>query len=170
MKVASVKAPKKVKHNTPIAKSKKYAGEHNGKRSAWIDEYSDCFGLKMHPVTEAFIERFSFDLVTWARKDDSIVFEDFLIEKGMEDRTFYRFASKYEQLGIAHRFAIMCLSARREKGGLRNELNAAMIMKSMPMYSQKWRDLLEWTAKISEGSNAPSTIIVQKAPFVLEEK
>lgn len=167
MKKVVEKAPKKTNSSTLVSKAKK-DDSLQGRRSTWRDEYFDCLTLKQHPVTDAFLERFSNDLILWAKKEDSLVLEDFMIEKGMGIKTFYRFAEKYEELKHANEFAVMALAARREKGGLKNQLNAAMVLKSMPMYSQRWKDLIEWNAKMSEGSNAPSTVIVQMEPFKAE--
>ena len=167
MKQSSVtkKSHKKINPNIISTDSNKDKSIKGERRSTWRDEYMSLLTMNQHPVTDAFLERFSRDLIIWAKKEDSLVLEDFLIEKGMALATFYRFSSKYEVLKEGHEFAVMCLAGRREKGGLTNKLNAAMVMKSMPLYSQRWKDLLEWTASVSEKNNAPSTVIVQMEPF-----
>lgn len=163
--MATTKAIKNTKSNVPTRKSTKYQSDGNGKRTAWIDEYIDCFSLTMHPVTEAFIDRFSADLIAWSKKDDSLVMKDFCIEKGMPQSVFYSYVAKYPKLKIANEFAKMCVASRREKGGLTNRLNAGMVTLSMPIYDSEWKDLLEWKAKMAEKNTAPSTVIVQMEPF-----
>lgn len=60
----STKQTNTLKSDTP-----KIVRATDSAKSKWLEGYTDCFGMKDKPVTEAFLERFSNELITWAKND-----------------------------------------------------------------------------------------------------
>jgi hypothetical protein len=132
------------------------------------------FQLRTIPVSDGYLDKLACRLIEWARNNNNaLVLEQFLVENNLSWDTFLRWKNRHERLGQAHQFAKTCLSARREVGGLKNTLNSAMVMKTMPMYSEQWLELTKWYEKLKEGSESRGsniTVVMEPIPSIEDQK
>jgi len=146
---------------------KQRSSEPKVQASPWLDEYQDCFTLKVKPITQAFIERFSTDLVNWAYNDqDALIISQFYLGKGISPQTFYRWVNKYELIKDANEIAKRCIGNRREIGALKKKYSESMILQRQCAYDPEWEaDRLRKNQDKIDGA-----IAVKRADKDLEEK
>jgi hypothetical protein len=138
-------------HNTkkPIKDTKKRTKTEDRPKET-KNPYLGTDAWRIVPVTQAAIARLVEDLYKWIEETDALCFDRFLIEKRIGKTCYYEWVKKYPELQAAHTHAIMSLSVNREEGALRNKLNAAMVIHSMPMYSDEWKKNIEWRESIKK--------------------
>ncbi len=153
----------------PIMKENKQAKkrDNESKSSPWLEDYMDCFTLKMKPITEAFIHRISLELMAWAEKDeDAIKLEQFYTPKRIPRSTFDRWADKYEVLGRAKEIAFSYISSRRELNALNRKYDASTNNNMMPKYDKDWKAMAEWRNKLKidaqEKDSGTKIVVIEK--------
>jgi len=110
-----------------------------------IDQYSDLFLLREKPVPEVFVERMAADLIDWAiNDDDALLLIDFQVSRLISPQTFTQWTKKFPFFMKAKRIALQIIGSRREKGALKNKLNANMIIKRQHAYDPDWKKDEEW--------------------------
>src|SRR5271157_1197618 len=103
------------------------------------------FQFRAFPITDAMLEHLTVKLIDWARNNkEALTLDSFLAENNLIWETVKKWRDRYERLDHAWKFAKVCLSARREVGALKGTLNSAVVLKTMPIYSQEWKELLRW--------------------------
>lgn len=161
-------AKKKVSHNDTILQDNT---ENAAPPIKW-SSYLDLISFRQKPINPAFIEKLAAEEVAWAlNTEDALVFEEFLMLKGIGQSTFYKWLHAHESLAKAHNFAMMVIGVRREKGAINRKFDANIILKSLPIYSESWRNLEEWRSKLTEKANAGNvTVIMEQFPSSDEVK
>lgn len=165
MKVAT-KSTKNFKLSTPKTNVKKVPRALDRKTTPWIEDYQDFFTYRMQPVSEGFLERLANELITYAENSEILRIEWFFTSKRIDPTTGRDWAAKYENFGKAYKIAKLIIGMRREDGGLKMNLSSAMVLHSMPLYDETYKELLVWKAKMqseSEGKGQ-STINVIMNP------
>lgn len=143
---------KTVKPKKPVA-----VRDKEGKVSPWYDEYKDCFTFTFKPVNQTFIDRISMDLVAWARDNDKAVkIAQFYTSKGIHYDTYYSWIAKHPHFKMAHEMALELLGCRRELKALEKDYDSSYVANTMPMYDRKYKEMLEWKAKLKAESNENS--------------
>jgi hypothetical protein len=167
MKTELKKVAKTAKHNTVLKKETKNDRDPIRAKSPWMEDYQDFFTHKCHPVSQAFLDRLSCELIEYVENTKTIFrHEWFFTQKRIYPKTARRWAEQNEQFGRVYEVSKFILGMRREDKGLRKEFDSGLISTSMPLYDEEWRNLLEWKSKIAEKNTAPSTVIVQMEPFL----
>lgn len=156
---------KNFKHNiNKIDDTKNIARDRENLSSPWLEEYRDCFTFKMKPITEAFIDRFSKDIISWANDPKSLRISQFFNGKGIPGRTYWGWTEKYEKIKDAHEYALSVIADRREIGALERKYDSGYIANTMVMYDFKWREMVEWRSNLkaqeSKSSSNPITVIL----------
>lgn len=130
--------------------------------SPWLEDYLDCFTFKYKPVTQAFIDRISKELVEWAQNDhEALKLSEFFNKKRIPRNTWDAW-SRYPEFKAARSIAVEALGNRREKGAITRKFDAGTVNFMMPMYDKDWREQTEWRAKLkaeSEQAPIPQTVI-----------
>lgn len=137
----------------PSKKSPKGTTKRRTKKAPvkWLEEYKDCFSLKTKPVTEHFIDRFFSDLIQQAISDDDLLtIESYYLYKGVDPDTYYGWVNKYPVAKKLHQVALYMIGSKREKGGLKRKYDPSMVSSSMPLYNERWKELLEWKTLLKE--------------------
>lgn len=129
------------------------------KVSPWLEDYLDLQSFRLKPITQASIERLSNELIQWSLKEDSLVFRDFYDDKYIPEDTWYRWLNKYPELKAAHTLAKGRIGSRREKGALMRKYDGSLIVNSMPMYDNEWKELLSWKTSLKDQSTSGSVTI-----------
>lgn len=109
----------------------------------------DIFTLRQQPISDAVLEQLAFRLIKWVMTKKEIIIDDFLEQEGKSLRQFNRFVDRSPKLKEVFDFAKMCIGNKRERDAYYNKGNAVLIMKSMPNYSPRWKDLIKWYAEIN---------------------
>jgi len=119
--------------------------------SKWIADYQDCFTFKMKPITEAFINRFTNEMVTWAEtNEDALFMGKFLRAKGISRWTLYEWVQKYHDIKQAYDTCLWILGERREHGAIIRKYDSSTIAATMPHYSTEWKQMIEWKSKLAK--------------------
>lgn len=150
------------------AKQEFKARKANSKEPLWLEEYRDCFNFTWKPVTEMFIERFFGDLVQTINMDEDILMlEEVYLKKGVPHHAFYRWVEKFPVAKEAHTTAKRLLAVRREKGALKRQYDSNMVLKSLAMYNDDWKNIEEWRAGLREKEEAGKgniTVVLDSIP------
>ena len=124
-------------------------------------DYHMLFSFRQLPVADAFIEDLAYQLAKWAHEDkDAIILEDFLSARRISWNAFANWEKRMPMLREAHEFALMCIGCRRERGALYKKMSENVVLKSMPAYSQRWKELHEWYSHLTEERESRGTINV----------
>jgi uncharacterized protein YcaQ len=119
--------------------------------ATWWDEYKDMFDLRMKPVNDAFLDRVAADMIEYFKKDaTALCMDDFYDFKGFHDRDVQRWKQRSENLRDAADYCKRLLANRREKGALNKKLSESMVLYSMGIYSNQWKEHAEWKASLAQ--------------------
>jgi hypothetical protein len=135
-----------------------------------IEEVRDQFTGLTRPITNRYLENLAVDLIEWSKNDKSIILKEFFAVRGVLKEVFYRWCKTYPPLKDAHEIAKSFIAIRREKGGLTKQYDTTMIMRSMPMYDDEWKEFEEWRASLKnkeEEKSRRQVVIIEK--FVEED-
>lgn len=124
--------------------------DRDTKISPWLEDYLDLQSFRLKPITQASIERIANELIEWSAKEDSIVFRDFYDDKYIPENVYYSWLKKYPELQAAHTLAKGRIGSRREKGALMRKYDGSLIVNSMPMYDNEWKEMVAWKSSLKD--------------------
>lgn len=109
--------------------------------------------------TVPVLEEMAADLMEWAKKEDSIVFREWLALKGIGPSTCKDLKERSHVFAKAIEDAKYLIGCRRERLALHGELNDSIVRTSMGIYDPEMK---EWIMEQKKADNdRPSTIIVK---------
>lgn len=154
--------PVKKKPISATDKFKKYNEDITDKKPPlWVESYRNCFDWDLYTVNERFIEKFFTDLVTEARdNEDMLTLGEFYLKKGVPNYTFQQWVKRFEFAATCATHAKSLIGIRREKGGLKKELDASLVLRSMALYDEEYKKLREWEAQLNKESHSDKQINV----------
>lgn len=128
----------------------------------------------LSPRSDAELDTIAHDLLFWAEKDTSLVFDEFVAISGVSTGRLYDFSQRHEGLKNAIAMAKQILGSRREKGAVEGKYNATVVMGMMPIYNQEYREWKkEQTKSLENLAGGERFVIVEKmpsSPLVPEKK
>lgn len=129
-------------------------------------DYFNIYTLKNQPTNIKYIESIAKELVDWAQTEDALTLEQFWLVKGIDGSTVKKWKGLSPVFKAAHSFAKGTIAVRREIGGLKNKLNTPMILSSMPMYSNRWKNLTKWRASLKNKNEEekPIRVLIEQIP------
>lgn len=151
--------------NMPKTKVLKNRSKQTTKRdpqsavSPWLDDYLDLGVMRLKPINEATIERLALEVLEWSKKDDSIVFRDFLDDKNIPEEAYYRWVRTFPELKMAHTMAKGRVGSRREKGGLFRKMDAGLVTLGLAKYDEEWKAYLAWKSSLKDQSSTGNVTI-----------
>ena len=151
------------KHSTPPpldTKSQTYV----------FDEYYSLKDMRMQPASEMFVAKIAHKLMEWARKKDSFIISDFYLNEDICKDTFYSWVKKHDKLKKANEYAKEMIAGRLFKGALVKDYSEGLVSKSMPIYSDTFRDYEEWRAKLGEKVDGATQINLYMEKFPSSDK
>lgn len=139
------------------------------KISPWLEDYLDCFTFQYRPVTEAFINRISTELVTWAKTDEkALKVRPFFSNKGIAQDTYNKWRKKYPTFTAAYNLALAIIGDRREHGAVERKLDGTVVTYMMHHYDPEWRAAREFhnaLKKDAQGDNGGAiNVYLEKFP------
>jgi hypothetical protein len=133
------------------------------------DVYLDLFTLQQKPISQAFIERLSGELLEWAAKNkDALTVKEFVLNKGIQWRTFMRWTQSREPLKSVYEDVKLLIANRREKGMLKREYDTKCGMHMQYLWDDDWKQADEYHSSLrkkeqSEKQQGP--VNVYMTPF-----
>lgn len=117
--------------------------------------------------TPEFLKRLAEELKDRVKADDkTLTIERFLIEKEILLKTFTEWRHKSEVLQEAHDFARMVIADRRESGAIERRYDTSAAFFRMAEYSDAWKELSEWKARLRESISTPQGVTVVEIPEI----
>ncbi len=141
--------------------------DSESKVSPWLEDYLDLQMMKMKPITQGFVERLAEEVIRWSLNDDAIVFRDFIDNKSIPEEAYYRWVRTYPELKAAHVLAKGRIGSRREKGALTRKFDGSIVVNSMPMYDQEWKDFTAWKSSLKDQA-ASGNVTINLPPITTE--
>lgn len=126
----------------------------------WEDYFCNI-AFKMKPINAASLERLALAWAEAARNDPKYIniWQYPVVTMGMHEGTVRRWMEKNEQVKHAHSYVQNLCKIRRDNGAATRELDAGWVGKTMPLYSDEYKQLEEWRAGLSAKIDAPPTKI-----------
>lgn len=116
-------------------------------------------------VTAVDVDELAEKMIAWSMEEGNIVLGEFIARAGFPMPTFKKWLQRSEKLRNAYSIARTMVGTRREKGGLQGEYSPLMVMKTMPLYDQDYKELLEWE---SQQKNVEQASMPQQQIIVLD--
>ncbi len=98
-------------------------------------------------IPSSFYEGLAGELIQWAKKDDSLIIEEFHLNKEIPPGTWDRWIKINSTLSGAYKMAKAFVGARREKKALNEDVNSSLFEKLHPLYSEKYAG---WKIKLKQ--------------------
>jgi hypothetical protein len=142
-----------------------------------LDEYWNFDSMRLLPMTKATILRLAENGIKWAKDNEKAYkVEQFLVEQGINLRTWQRWCEQHEELQNAHDQMVMIIGCRRESGLLERRFDSQSTMFMMPHYDGNWKKNLEWKTGLTnktEGVGGTQFVVIPacpNSPLVPEKK
>lgn len=120
-------------------------------------------GDSLSPVPDKVLAKYAQDLLEWALKEDAIKVTEYItLRTRVTRQVFYDWARRYKPLHDAIEQAKIIIGDRRERKALKGEYNSNIVLNTMPLYDQEYKDLYEWKAKLktAHASDTPKIVIL----------
>lgn len=127
------------------------------------DEYKNLNTFENDFITDKMMIKLGKELVDWAKaNDDAIKIKQFLADKGISEKKWHDWYTKYDDLREAHDQAKMIIGNRREHGLVTRKYADGPTSFMMPHYDKDWRDEQEHKANLNkkDGEMGGATKIV----------
>ena len=153
-------------------KKKAKPSTENCKPTKVCDSYRDMFTMREKPVSEAFIERFTLDILEWSYHSPVLTIMGFFKKKGISHSTFRSWRDKYPKLKEGYEHALEIIGERRELGALNRKLAENTVLRSMSNYSYDWSVLeaKREAYKTQQQNNNKSVITIKMEDWTKLEK
>lgn len=106
------------------------------------------------PVSEEWLNGLAFEIVKWAEKDDSLVWEDFYAEYGILKTTLDDFERRYEVIKDAKDHARMIIAARRDRLAFKMKASGSVFLGTQTyhssLFSSHKKEVASWNDKDSQ--------------------
>jgi hypothetical protein len=116
-------------------------------------EYFNMNTMSRQIATDQWAEKTAKNMIEWAQTDDALILNDFFSLLGICRQDFLALANKYPILKTARDYAKSLIASRRERGMLTRKFDSGSVSFMMPMYSEDWKENVEWRSslKAAEG-------------------
>ena len=123
-----------------------------------LETYKSVITGKEELISTDVLDEMAKELIQYCLDDPTATLTKYAVQlKGMPWSSFVKLKDTYEVLGNAYDAALIIIGDNRESGALTNQLNDKVVLKSLPMYLQRWREIEEWNAKLKKESSSVGT-------------
>ena len=146
----------------PRKDSKRYGSEEI--KQVWLEEYRNLYTGSNEVVTAAFLQRLGKELLDYVRKDeDANRIGYFFQDKNIPPLTARKWAAKYPEFGEVYEAAKNVVGYRRERGGMKEGWNSSIVLRSLPLLDEEYKEIMEWewSAKAKANENALGSIKIE---------
>lgn len=128
--------------------------------SKFLEEYKDCYKNETRILTEAFLERFSIEMVNWAKDNqDALFIGEFSRSKGISPARVLDWCSKFPIMKKAYDETLSLICENREKGALTRKYDSGSVFKVHGMYSPEYKEFLKWQSMQKDQQSSGSITI-----------
>jgi hypothetical protein len=160
-----------------MAKAKKEADNHTieikplTNVSTWSDFVAND-AYMLFPNKLDWRQRFTYTLLEWASKEDSLEITDFTIAMKMRRATLYEWADKHKDIKDAFEMAKLILASRRKKGALLRKFDKDVVFKDLHKYDPEWHEINKYHSdmKKEEEKQAHTFIISDVKPRIVSKE
>ena len=136
-----------------------------------FEEYLDLYTFETKPVTNRFLDMLADKYKNWVvMHEDALIFTEFLEEQYLCTDSFYSWMEKSPNLKRAHKYVLMVLGNRRERGAINKSMDGNFISKTHGHYSEVWVKESNRIAALAKEINTTPNIDVIIDGFRLEKK
>ena len=116
------------------------------------EEYHNgFFAYRQKPVHQDYLKLLAQEMLDYFwETEDTYKLTEFYNIKRIHHSTFEGWMERCPELKEAHDLVLQLLGTRREIGAIKGTLNEKTILRSMPMYDVKWRQIEEWYTSMKE--------------------
>jgi len=135
--------------------------------SVVYEEYYDWNDMQTKLFTNTTAERWAQEIVQYAKKPDVWRATEYFMENGIDYTEAMRLCAQYEVLDRAYSHARYLIGLKREKGGLKNELNSSIVHISQSMYDPEWKKNTEYLASLKKDNDKDKgnvTVLIERYP------
>jgi hypothetical protein len=154
-----------------MSKSDKTVNPSTSKRSVSKNvalSERDIFFFKRVPVSDDYLRKLAFELVSWVLKDDkALKITQFRTSRHICRKTWDTWVKRSPELQDANDFALEVIGDRREIGGLEKRFDSSIVAYTMPHYDPVWKELVAWKASLQdkERNQQAQNFIIQMPSF-----
>lgn len=153
--------------------NKQNIGEKEKKpKVVMLDEYFNFMTFKKDFITNTMMERLAQELVEWAStNDDAIKIKQFCALKGISEKKWHDWYTRYDVLREAHDHAKTIIGNRREAGAMTRKYADGPTTFMLPMYDSDWGEMMERRAKLAskdDDSGGTKVVVMEKYAEVAE--
>jgi hypothetical protein len=124
--------------------------------------YEDMFTFVTTPISPEYLTKCAIEWVNMTYNNDDILFmNEYRMQKGIPQTTWEDWVNRSSKLKSAQSFVREIIAMRREKGGLLNKYNSAMVMKIQCVYSKEWKETEEWRSSLAAKNDTHQTQPIQ---------
>ena len=141
------------------------------KKKTYRDHYREFFMHRDYPVSDGFLEKLGNDLLEFVRdpklNDEYALMriEAFFDERNIALSTVDTWKIRSPDFKEIYDHAKLVLGMRRDNGAMRKRFDPGTVHLSMHLYDPKWKESVEWRAKLkaeSDAAQVPQTVIFKK--------
>ena len=103
------------------------------------------------PVSQEWLNGLAYEIVKWAEKEDSLIWEDFYNEYGIYKKTVEYLEEKYECIKEAKEHARMIIATRRDKMAFLMKASGSVMLGTQTYHSKSFadhkKDVASWNDK-----------------------
>ena len=120
--------------------------------------YFDTYHMTQ-PIAEALAE----DMFDWVCKEreDALTLEEFAQARGIPLRLMRDWRDRFPCIARAYKDVKTYVGNNREVGMLKKKLSERGVLRSMPMYSEKWKELEQWYSTLSDQEQERITLVLR---------
>lgn len=111
-------------------------------------------------ITEKDLSRFAQETIEWAKTTEKVSIDGMLGDFEITWDTYHDWIRKSEEVRNAHGITKQIIGEKRERLGLRGEYNASIVLATMPLYNQEYKEWKREQLAAKEKSNGGGTIQV----------
>lgn len=139
------------------------------KEPIWVCEYRDFLDGKQKPVTLKFIERLGFELVEWAKNNESALRVcAFFDDKGIGSTTADSWVNKFPEFKDNYLAAKRYIGRRRETGAITKKYDAGSVNRNLYQFLPEEREGIIWQSKLKneeqKENEGTKYIVFEKVP------
>lgn len=113
------------------------------------------------PKSPSKVKEMIQDLLTWSEDEDALRYKDFATERNIPYDLFLKYIERTPEGRHAWQVVKERIASRREKGALKNSLNANVVMKTQALYDADFKEYEKWKANLKqEQEQGQNTVVV----------
>jgi hypothetical protein len=135
-----------------------------------FEEFYSLKDFRQRPASDMYKDALASRLMVWADDPENVMITEFYGDEGLLRGTFFRWVETSEALKNAYGYARDKIAARLFKAGLKREFSDTLVFKALPIYSEEFKQLEEWRAKLGEKVDGATQINVYTTAFPNSDK